>query len=299
MILGTEDQVKIQSTSILSDGYGLIPKKITRDKNLTLEAKAIYAYLASFAGANNSCYPGKKMMISELSTTEKRFDKNIKILKEYGYIKVYKRRNGNRNDSNLYELIMDTRDIEKIKMQFDTSQFDSGQFDSGQFDGVQIDPPINNSINNNSINNNSINNKHINKVSKSNIKTFAKLHEQNIGLINGVAAEYLIELSETIDVSLFKRAIEIATDKGKCNKGYISGILKQWSDNNIRTFKDLKAYEVGIRNRGVSDGKYKDEYRKSKYATELENEDESIYRKPTSEQLEEARKSFDELRKGK
>ena len=69
-------------------------------------------------------------------------------------------------------------------------------------------------------------------------------------------------------------------------------------DNNIRTFKDLKAYEVGIRNRGVSDGKYKDEYRKSKYATELENEDESIYRKPTPEQLEEARRSFDELRKG-
>ena len=102
-----------------------------------------------------------------------------------------------------------------------------------------------------------------------------------------------------IDYEMFKRAIEIATDKGKCNKGYISGILKQWSDNNIRTFKDLKAYEVGIRNRGVSDGKYKDEYRKSKYATELENEDESIYRKPTPEQLEEARRSFDELRKGK
>ena len=239
MILGTEDQVKIQSTSILSDGYGLIPKKITRDKNLTLEAKAIYAYLASFAGANNSCYPGKKMMISELSTTEKRFDKNIKILKEYGYIKVYKRRNGNRNDSNLYELIMDTRDIEKIKMQFDTSRFDSGQFDSGQFDGVQIDPPINNSINNNSINN-----KHINKVSKSNIKTFAKLHEQNIGLINGVAAEYLTELSEIIDVELFKRAIEIATDRGKCNLGYIKGIINQWLVLNIKTLDQLEAYKL-------------------------------------------------------
>ena len=244
MILGTEDQVKIQSTSILSDGYGLIPKKITRDKNLTLEAKAIYAYLASFAGANNSCYPGKKMMISELSTTEKRFDKNIKILKEYGYIKVYKRRNGNRNDSNLYELIMDTRDIEKIKMQFDTSQFDtsqfdSGQFDSGQFDGVQIDPPINNSINNNSINN-----KHINKVSKSNIKTFAKLHEQNIGLINGVAAEYLTEISEIIDVELFKRAIEIATDRGKCNLGYIKGIINQWLTLNIKTLDQLEAHKL-------------------------------------------------------
>ena len=236
MILGTEDQVKIQSTSILSDGYGLIPKKITRDKNLTLEAKAIYAYLASFAGANNSCYPGKKMMISELSTTEKRFDKNIKILKEYGYIKVYKRRNRNRNDSNLYELIMDTRDIEKIKMQFDTSQFDSGQFDSGQ-----NDPPNNNSINNNSINNS----KYIDKENLPNrLKEFSRLYEQNIGLINGVAAEYLTELSEIIDVELFKRAIEIATDRGKCNLGYIKGIINQWLALNIKTLDQLEAHKL-------------------------------------------------------
>ena len=47
------------------------------------------------------------------------------------------------------------------------------------------------------------------------------------------------------------RAIEIATDKGKCNKGYISGILKQWSDNNIKSIEDLNAYEVGFRNRGL------------------------------------------------
>ena len=119
-----------------------------------------------------------------------------------------------------------------------------------------------------------------------------------VGITGASGSIYAKRLIEVL-VSKGIQTNVIATDKGKCNKGYISGILKQWSDNNIRTFKDLKAYEVGIRNRGVSDGKYKDEYRKSKYATELENEDESIYRKPTPEQLEEARRSFDELRKGK
>ena len=121
------------------------------------------------------------------------------------------------------------------------------------------------------------------------IKKFKVLYEQNVGLINPIVGEWLFEVCEKIEYELFKRAIEIATDKGKCNKGYISGILKQWSDNNIRTFKDLKAYEVGIRNRGVSDGKYKDEYRKSKYAREYENEDESVYQKPTEEQLRRVR----------
>ena len=81
-------------------------------------------------------------------------------------------------------------------------------------------------------------------VDKSDLKTFKNLYEQNIGLINGITAEYLIELSETIDVNLFKRAIEIATDKGKCNLGYIKGIIKQWLDANIRTLEQLEAYKL-------------------------------------------------------
>lgn len=289
----TKDEVRLQSTSILSDGYGLIPKKISRDKALTMEAKAIYGYLASFAGSGGYCYPSKELMISELGTTEKRFNKNIKILKEHGYIKVHKRRKGNRNDSNLYELLMDIRDIEIAKKEFDTSRFDSGQFDrvqndSGQFDSVQNDPPNINSLNSNSINNNSSkNSKYIDKENSPNkLKEFRILYEKNIGLINGITAEYLIELSETIEVDLFKRAIEIATDKGKCNKGYVSGIIKQWLDNNIRSYEDLKAYEIGVKNRREESG----EYSQYKYANANEREnDDIIYRAPSKEQLEEIR----------
>ena len=81
-------------------------------------------------------------------------------------------------------------------------------------------------------------------VGKSDLKSFRILYEQNIGLINGLTAEYLIYLSETIDVDLFKRAIEIATDKGKCNLGYIKGIIKQWLDINIKTLEQLEAYKL-------------------------------------------------------
>ena len=256
----TKDEVKLQSTSILSNGYGLIPKSVTRDKELTMESKAIYGYLASFAGSGGYCYPSKELMISELGTTEKRFNKNIKLLKEHGYIKVHKRRKGNRNDSNLYELLMDIRDIEIAKKEFDTSRFDSGQFDrvqndSGQFDSVQNDPPNINSLNSNSIKNS----KYIDKENTPNkLKEFRILYEQNIGLINGITAEYLIDLSETIDVNLFKRAIEIATDKGKCNLGYIKGIIKQWLDINIKTLEQLEAYKLqqhkkkGVKTNGSS-----------------------------------------------
>ncbi|MEG1310899.1 MAG: DnaD domain protein, partial [Romboutsia sp.] len=101
---------------------------------------------------------------------------------------------------------------------------------------------------------------------------------------------------ESIDYELFKRAIEIATDKGKCNKGYINGILRQWNDNNIKSINDLKAYEVSIKNRGESYGKYKCESSKSKYARALEEEDEGIYRKPTDEEIESVRRERESLR---
>ena len=116
---------------------------------------------------------------------------------------------------------------------------------------------------------------------------FKNLYEQNIGLINGIVAEWLFEVSELIDYELFKRAIEIATDKGKCNKGYVSGIIKQWLDNNIRSYEDLKAYELGVKNRRDDSGEYKG----YKYANRCEKEDDDIiYKSPSKEQLEEIRK---------
>ena len=110
---------------------------------------------------------------------------------------------------------------------------------------------------------------------------FSKFYEQNIGLINGVVSEWLIEISERIDIDLFKKAIEIATDKGKCNKGYISGIIKTWEKNNINTIDDYKASLI---NRGDKNGKVN---KQSEYATALEREDVSLYQKPTKEQLRE------------
>ena len=122
---------------------------------------------------------------------------------------------------------------------------------------------------------------------------FKNLYEQNIGLINGIVAEWLFEISELIDYELFKRAIEIATDKGKCNKGYVAGIIKQWLDNNIRSYEDLKAYEIGVKNRREESG----EYKKIEYANTNERENEKYTRKPTDEEIEELRKSYENMRR--
>lgn len=126
----------------------------------------------------------------------------------------------------------------------------------------------------------------------SQVGKFKKLYEENVGLVNGIVAQWLIELSDDIDYDLFKRALEIATDRGKCNKGYINGIIKQWHDNNIKSSEDLLAYEKSIKNRGENNGKYNNKFRKDEYALWDEDEDESLYRKPTPEQLAQLEDEF-------
>ena len=51
-------------------------------------------------------------------------------------------------------------------------------------------------------------------------------------------------MTETIDYPLFKRAIEICTERGNLNLGYLKGVIKRWLDNNITTYDQLKAYEL-------------------------------------------------------
>nr|WP_243278778.1 DnaD domain protein [Romboutsia sp. D33t1_170424_H2] len=108
---------------------------------------------------------------------------------------------------------------------------------------------------------------------------YAKLYEENIGFVNQLVSEWLIYISENIDIELFKRAIEVAIDRGHVNKGYINGIINKWITNNIRSLKDLNAYEVSSKNKGDRiNGK-------SRCIKELE--DEPIYQKPSKEQIRE------------
>ena len=44
---------------IFSMGYGHIAKLVMKDKDLTVEAKAIYSYIASYAGASDTAYPSE------------------------------------------------------------------------------------------------------------------------------------------------------------------------------------------------------------------------------------------------
>nr|DAO45387.1 MAG TPA: Replication initiation and membrane attachment [Caudoviricetes sp.]DAU54038.1 MAG TPA: Replication initiation and membrane attachment [Caudoviricetes sp.] len=76
-----------------------------------------------------------------------------------------------------------------------------------------------------------------------NLPIMISLYEKNIGKANGKIGEYLIKLSNKIDIPLFEKALEICTKKNILNFAYLQGIIKQWLDKDITTLEQL-TYEL-------------------------------------------------------
>ena len=84
----------------------------------------------------------------------------------------------------------------------------------------------------------------VSEYASENLSSMSKLYQQNIGMVNGITGEWLIEISSQVDIDLFKRALEICTERGNTTLGYLKGIIKKWLQNNITTYEQLKAYEL-------------------------------------------------------
>lgn len=96
----------VDPRDIMSQGYGLAPQMLFRDERLSAHAKAIYGYLASFAGAGPTAYPSKELMCKELGMSRPTFDKHLKSLEAYGYVRVHRRRSATgQHLCNVYELL--------------------------------------------------------------------------------------------------------------------------------------------------------------------------------------------------
>lgn len=88
-IIGQDNFTDIlQVEGINAKGYGMIPKMVMQDTRLTPEAKCIYSYFCSYAGAGSQAFPSVKLIVYHLGMSETRYYKHFKLLKECGYIKT-------------------------------------------------------------------------------------------------------------------------------------------------------------------------------------------------------------------
>ena len=140
-----EDKNEFQISGVMSKGYGIMPKMVALDENLSIEAKAIYAFLTSFSGVGQGVFPSVETMTHYLKISENRFLKYRKELVNNGYITIQPRYTDGKRTSNLYILNMDNT----LHLQNECV----GNEGIG-FKGIGFEGSNNNKLNNNKLNNN-------------------------------------------------------------------------------------------------------------------------------------------------
>ena len=78
----------LQVQGINEKGFGIIPKLVMQDKRLTAEAKAIYGYFCSYAGAGRTAFPSRNKIVSDLGMSINRYYSHFRLLTDCGYIVV-------------------------------------------------------------------------------------------------------------------------------------------------------------------------------------------------------------------
>ena len=97
----------VQAEGIFSKGFGMIGKVVMTDKRITVHAKAIYAYICSFAGNGFSAFPSVPKICNDLNIGSKNtFFKHLKLLKECDYIRVSQQKVNGKFKSNVYTVVL-------------------------------------------------------------------------------------------------------------------------------------------------------------------------------------------------
>lgn len=94
----------LQVAGINSKGFGTIPKLVMQDKNLSISAKAIYAYFCSYAGAGKQAFPQVSRIIKDLGISKNNYYKHFNQLRDCGYIKAEQVHKAGRLSHNVYTL---------------------------------------------------------------------------------------------------------------------------------------------------------------------------------------------------
>lgn len=150
---------------IFKNGYGYIPKSVMKSRNISIKAKAVYAYLCTYAGKQGTAYPGRELMCYDLQIGQDTLNKCIKELVKTGFIfKKQQRTPGNKFDNNLYTINFNVNLDEPLPKNAVMENLSNGKNPSHENSVMEVSDNNNTvngklaSNNNNNTNNNTNNN---------------------------------------------------------------------------------------------------------------------------------------------
>lgn len=99
-------------------GFGVLPKFVMLDTDLSLEAKTIYSYFCSFAGNGSVAFPKRDTILSQLKIGKNTYYKYLKQLTENGYLLITQERLENsRFSKNIYTLTSNPKKFQESIIQ--------------------------------------------------------------------------------------------------------------------------------------------------------------------------------------
>ncbi|WP_018592587.1 DnaD domain protein [Terrisporobacter glycolicus] len=207
-----------------------IPAEIWLNKDLKLIEKLFLVEIDSLDN-KDGCFASNDYFSDFFGLSKNRCSEIIKSLENKGYITA----------SYLYK--KNTKYIEKRVLRVMYKYIRKTEYIVDKPTDIFEKPttPSENCEDNNTSNNITNNSKY---VCNEKLSEISKLYQENIGVANGIVAEYLIETSTKIDIKLFKRAIEICAEKGNNTFGYLKGIINNWLQKNVTSYEELKALEL-------------------------------------------------------
>lgn len=98
------DEIRLQG--IMVKGYGILPKLVMIDHNLSIEAKSLYAFFCSFSGCGNVSFPGREYIINFLNIGKETYYNALNELKNKGLLQVTRQiRQKGQFARNIYTLV--------------------------------------------------------------------------------------------------------------------------------------------------------------------------------------------------
>ncbi|MBU5308421.1 helix-turn-helix domain-containing protein [Clostridioides mangenotii] len=217
----------------------MVENELIDNLQLTTYEKMIYIVLVRHTNEDSNCFPSMSTISKKAGCSVATVKRTVKSLEDKSLIKKVTRKveGKKENNSNLYYIMSAKGGV-------------CENLGSERHNGRVCENPQVGSVrasNNTNINNTNITSMYIENEDEpvdNSLGEFSKLYQQNIGVVNGITAQWLVELSKEMELDLFRRAVEICTERGKLTQGYLKGIIKQWNDNNITTYEQLKALEL-------------------------------------------------------
>lgn len=216
-------------------GYGNVYKTITKDPNLSIEAKGIYAYLSSYAGGKDVAFPSISLICHELNISEKRFYKHRKELIDKNIISVHRERTNNGFSKSIYTINHHFVHSQNVHVQNDNVRNESVQNVHVQNVGTKK--------NNTKKNSSSASTTKQQPPSHSYSNVFNFYQENGFGILQPFVVDQIENWIDDFNGNehIVIEALKEAATNNVCKWSYANSILKSWYQDGIKSIDDIEA----------------------------------------------------------